>query len=201
VKTYVATHNSDKMRELQQVFATSHLQLIAYENFAEVEEYGNSYAENARLKADALYSQLCKGGNVACAVIADDSGLEVGALGGRPGVLSARYGGPNLTWPERRARLLGELQEAHLHERAAKFCCAMHFISAAGERVTSYGEVSGSVALRESGNFGFGYDPVFCYRSASVTFADMSEAEKNSISHRHVAAVNLLSALARAPIG
>lgn len=198
MKTYVATHNPDKLRELQEVFAGSPLELLPYERFADVEEIGQSYADNARLKADALYEQLREAGVHGWAVIADDSGLEVAALSGRPGVLSARYGGPNLSWPQRRARLLAELREVPLQKRAAKFCCAMHFISADGQRFMSYGEVPGSIALRESGKFGFGYDPVFCYRPPSVTFADLNKAEKNAVSHRQIAAVNLLSSLSDA---
>lgn len=195
MKTYVATHNPDKLRELQEVFAGSPLELLAYEPFADVEEDGQTYADNARLKADALFAQLGARGIRGWAVIADDSGLEVAALSGRPGVFSARYGGPHLSWPQRRSRLIAELRGVPLHERAAKFCCALQFISAGGQRFMSYGEVAGSIALRESGNSGFGYDPVFCYRPPLVTFADLSDAEKNSVSHRHIAAVNLLSCM------
>ncbi|MBC5829757.1 MAG: non-canonical purine NTP pyrophosphatase [Candidatus Eremiobacteraeota bacterium] len=195
MKTYVATHNPDKLRELQEVFAGSPLELLPYEPFAEVEEDGQSYADNARLKADALYAQLREAGTYGWAVLADDSGLEVAALSGRPGVLSARYGGPDLSWPQRRARLLAELRDVPSQKRAGKFCCAIYFISARGQRFMSYGEVAGSIALRESGNSGFGYDPIFCYRPPSVTFADLSNAEKNAVSHRHIAAVNLLSSL------
>ncbi len=198
MKTYVATHNPDKLRELQEVFAGSPLELVAYDHFADVEEDGQSYADNARLKADALFAQLREAGTVGWAVIADDSGLEVAALSGRPGVFSARYGGPHLSWPQRRERLLTELRGVPSEKRAGKFCCAMHFISADGQRFMSYGEVLGSIALRESGNSGFGYDPIFCYRAPSVTFADLSNVEKNSVSHRHIAAVNLLSSLGAA---
>ena len=200
MKTYVATHNQDKLRELQEVFAGSPLELAPYDGFAEVEENGASYAENARLKADALYAQLGQTGIADCAVIADDSGLEVAALGGRPGVLSARYGGPQLSWAQRRARLLGEMRDIPAEARAAKFCCAIHFIAPGGRRFTSYGEAAGRIAHTESGSFGFGYDPLFCYGSSSLTFADMAKTEKNALSHRHVAAVNLLSALRAAPV-
>ncbi len=201
MKTYVATHNRDKLRELQQIFAASPLQLAEYDGFGEVEEDGQSYADNARLKADALFEHLRQLGTGGWAVIADDSGLEVAALGGRPGVLSARYGGPRLSWPQRRARLLGELHDVPAEKRAAKFCCAMHLITAMGERFASYGEVAGSIALQESGKFGFGYDPIFCCRSSLTTFADLSESEKNMISHRHNAAVSLLSVLGAASTG
>ncbi|MDQ6826891.1 MAG: non-canonical purine NTP pyrophosphatase [Candidatus Eremiobacteraeota bacterium] len=191
----MATRNSDKLRELQAVFATSQLDLAQYDGYGVVEENGENYADNARLKADALFEQLHQAGIVDCAVIADDSGLEVAALGGRPGVLSARYGGANLPWPRRRKRLLYELRTVTEENRGAKFCCSMHFITPAGKAFISYGEVTGKIAIGESGAFGFGYDAVFIYPPRAVSFAELSEEEKNAISHRRRAANSLLADL------
>jgi len=101
LKTFVATKNLGKLDEMKAIFAGSPLELDTYPLYADVAEGAESYAENAALKARALFKQLQDAG-IRAAVIADDSGIEVAALDGRPGVLSARYGGPDATWPQRR---------------------------------------------------------------------------------------------------
>ena len=118
--TFVATKNLGKLDEMQAIFAASALELRPYEAYAEVLEGERSYAENAELKAAALRAQLQAAG-IHAAVLADDSGLEVRALGGRPGVLSSRYAGSEADWPARRARLLAELGEVPSARRGAKF--------------------------------------------------------------------------------
>ncbi len=128
------------------------------------------------------------------AVLADDSGIEVAALGGRPGVLSARYAGKEATWPQRRETLLEELAHVPAEQRAAKFCCAMMLILETGEEFSGYGEVEGVMTGEEQGRFGFGYDPLFFYPPANMTFAQMPEDEKNGVSHRRRAAEALLGA-------
>ncbi len=194
LKTYVATKNLGKLEELRAIFAQSDLDLDTYPLYAEAPEDEDNYAGNARSKADSLFAQLREAG-VRGAVLADDSGLEIAALAGRPGVLSARYAGKDATWPQRRERLLEELASVPANERSAKFCCAMELILENGERVNGYGEVEGTITAEEQGRFGFGYDPVFYYAPAGVTFAQMAEEEKNKISHRRRAADALLAAL------
>ncbi len=193
--TFVATKNLGKLDEMQAIFATSALELRPYEAYAEVLEGERSYAENAELKAAALRAQLQAAG-IHAAVLADDSGLEVRALGGRPGVLSSRYAGSEADWPARRARLLAELGEVPSARRGAKFVCAMVLLLADGSASTGYGEVAGEIAAGERGGGGFGFDPVFYYPPEGVTFAELSPERKNALSHRRRAAEALLRTLA-----
>jgi len=194
VKTFVATKNIGKLGELRAIFAGTELDLDTYPLYAEPAEGETSYVENAAIKTDALREQLRLVG-IDGAVLADDSGLEVAALDGRPGVLSSRYQGPDATWPVRREALLGEMKDVPDDKRAAKFCCAILLILADGAEVKGYGEVRGTIAREEHGKFGFGYDPIFFYPPAGKTFAELDESEKNRVSHRGRAASALLSAL------
>ena len=194
MKTYVATKNLGKLAELQAIFAGTELELDVYPLYAEAPEEEDNYAGNARSKALGLHGQLREAG-VAGASLADDSGIEIAALGGRPGVLSARYGGREIMWPLRREKLLDELAGVPSDERSAKFCCAMTLVLEDGTMYTGYGEVEGVVPERERGRFGFGYDPLFWYAPASKTFAELPEGEKNRISHRARAADALLRSL------
>lgn len=193
MKTYVATKNLGKLEEMREIFAGTELELDTYPLYAEAPENEDNYAGNAESKARALHKQLRDAG-VHGAVLADDSGIEVAALGGRPGILSARYGGKDITWPARREKLLEELANVPPEERAAKFCCAMILLLEDGESFAGYGEVEGIVPGEEQGRFGFGYDPVFWYPPAGKTFAQLDESEKNCISHRFRAAQSLLAA-------
>ncbi|HEX5274139.1 MAG TPA: RdgB/HAM1 family non-canonical purine NTP pyrophosphatase [Candidatus Rubrimentiphilum sp.] len=194
MKTFVATKNLGKLGELRDIFAGTELDLDTYPLYAEPAEGETSYVENAAIKAHALRNQLQQAG-VEGAVLADDSGLEVAALDGRPGVLSSRYQGLDATWPTRREALLEELKDIPPDRRAAKFCCAILLILADGGEVKGYGEVRGVIADEEHGKFGFGYDPVFLYPPAGKTFAELDEDAKNRVSHRGRAASALLSAL------
>jgi non-canonical purine NTP pyrophosphatase (RdgB/HAM1 family) len=194
IKTYVATKNLGKLEELRAIFADSELDLDTYPLYAEAPEEEKNYAGNAESKARGLHNQLREAA-VHGAVLADDSGLEVTALGGRPGVLSARYAGKDATWPARREKLLEEMANVPSGEREAKFCCAMILILESGESFTGYGEVEGTITGEERGRFGFGYDPLFYYPPAGKTFAQLDEEEKNRVSHRRRAAESLLTAL------
>ena len=194
IKTYVATKNLGKLEEMRAIFAGTELDLDTYPLYAEAPENADNYAENAESKARSLWKQLREAG-VRGAVLADDSGIEVAALGGRPGVLSARYGGRDAQWPDRRERLLEELADVPADDRGAKFCCAMILLLENGDEYTGYGEVDGVIAGEEVGRFGFGYDPLFWYPPVNTTFAQLAEEEKNRISHRRRAADALLAAL------
>jgi XTP/dITP diphosphohydrolase len=193
-RVYVATKNPGKMRELREIFAGTSFEVDTFADYADVVEGENSYAENAALKARALRGQLEAAGIVA-AVLGDDSGLEVRALGNRPGVLSARYGGPSATWSERRLALIGELAAAGSSDRSARFVCALHFIDADGIETATLETNAGEIAQEERGEAGFSYDPIFFVPERGVTFAELSTEEKNRISHRARAAAALLSAL------
>ena len=194
MKTFVATKNLGKLDELKAIFAGSELELDTFPLYAEAPENEDSYAGNAQSKARGLHKQL-RDAAVHGAVLADDSGIEVAALEGRPGIMSARYGGKDAMWPVRREKLLEELADVPSHERAAKFCCAMTLVMENGEEFAGYGEVEGVITASEFGRFGFGYDPIFWYPPAEMTFAELREEEKNRISHRARAATALLKAL------
>jgi XTP/dITP diphosphohydrolase len=196
VKTYVATSNPGKLRELKAMFARSPLQIVTPRKFAQLDvvESASTYAGNAILKARALAATL-RDRHVAAAVLADDSGLEVESLGGRPGVHSARYGGAELAWPARRAALLEEMRGVPPYRRNARFVCFLALIEPHGDPVVAMGEVNGYVLEHESGTGGFGYDPVFLYPPAGRSFAALDEKEKNAVSHRRAAADALLAML------
>jgi XTP/dITP diphosphohydrolase len=194
VKTYLATTNAGKLAELRAIFSGSPLDLSVFPGYAAPIEDANDYAGNARLKALALRAQLPPDA-AGAAVLADDSGLELEALGGRPGVLSARYAGKNATWPRRRAALLAELERLGSPDRRARFVCAMTLVLPDGEMLAGTGTVEGTIAQRATGRAGFGYDPLFIYPPRGRTFAQLRPQEKNAISHRRRAADALLAAL------
>ena len=194
---FVATKNAGKLRELEALFAGAPFELATFEAYADPIEGDTSYADNAALKARALQAQLRLAG-AAGAVLADDSGLEVLALGGRPGVLTAYYGGPGLTWSERRRALLAELAGCGAGlDRRARFVCALHFIDQAGREFATTGSVDGEIAVEERGELGFSFDPVFVFPPAARTFAELSADEKNRVSHRAVAVAKILAEIRR----
>ncbi|MDQ2858149.1 MAG: non-canonical purine NTP pyrophosphatase [Candidatus Eremiobacteraeota bacterium] len=180
---YAATKNTGKLVELRTLFAAAGWRVDTFDDYADVAEGDASYALNAAAKAAALQRQLRAAG-VAAPTLGDDSGLEVSALGGRPGVLSARYCGLNATWSERRAALLSELAAAPSTDRSARFVCALHYIDEAGTQLSVERDVAGSVPGSEAGTGGFSYDAVFFYEPLGKTFGEMTDAQKNGISHR-----------------
>jgi XTP/dITP diphosphohydrolase len=196
VKTYVATTNEGKLRELRAIFAGSPLQLTKPRKLAAVREDAETFEGNALLKARSLADALSSRA-AASAVLADDSGLVVDALEGRPGVHSARYGGVEIDWPRRRALLLEELNGIPPYRRTAHFICVLAFIAPQAQPVIATGRVDGFVMETERGSGGFGYDPLFFYPPAGCSFAALSEEEKNAVSHRRRAAEALLGSLGR----
>ena len=193
MKTYVATTNRGKLVEMNAIFAGTILELDTYAPYREVEETAPDYAGNALLKARALQGQLLKEG-IKAAVLADDSGIECEALGGRPGVLSARYM-PGLSWPERLDALLMEVGKHDVNRRGCAFVCAMALVLPDGTVVEGFGDVRGTLAYEPRGEHGFGYDPIFYYEPFGKTFGEIPEALKNQHSHRYNAAQSLLAAL------
>jgi XTP/dITP diphosphohydrolase len=184
---------------MESLFGDAPFELATFDGYADPAEGDTSYADNAALKARALHAQLERAGRPA-SVVADDSGIEVFALDRRPGVLTAYYGGANLPWSERRRKLLAELAESGSSDRRARFVCALHFIDGRGRELATMGTVDGEIAPEERGELGFSFDPVFLYPPAGRTFAEMSAAEKNAVSHRAIAAAALVAAIARAGI-
>jgi XTP/dITP diphosphohydrolase len=193
VRVYAATKNPGKLRELRAIFGAAGWDVTAPDAYAEPSEGDESYADNAALKARTLAAQLRAAGICDAAVVADDSGLEVGALGGRPGVLSARYVGAAATWSERRRLLLAELVATCSSDRSARFVCAMHYIGPDGRETAAEAAVDGTVAHEERGEGGFSYDAIFSYPPAGKTFGELTEEQKNAVSHRTRAARALLA--------
>lgn len=188
MRVYLATTNAHKLTEFQPLLGDAPFELSAMPEAVEVEETGSTFVENARLKARTCAERF----GVPC--LADDSGLAVRALGGRPGIASARYAP---TDPERIAKLLGELSEQS--DRGASFHCALVLAHPDGGEVAVEGVVAGRVAEAPRGRGGFGYDPVFELPELGKTYAELSASEKNERSHRAVAVRLLLDALKVAP--
>ena len=181
-KLLIATHNSGKYNELKGLFAGLSIDLQSLSDFkivSEVEETGSTFAENARLKARSYAMQT---GIVA---LADDSGLEVEALDGRPGVFSARYGGDKAGFAEKMSKLLYELDRAGDEDRRARFVCAIAIADASGDVLhTIEGICTGRIAEKPRGSGGFGYDPLFVPEGFDQTFGELPDEIKQEISHR-----------------
>jgi XTP/dITP diphosphohydrolase len=178
----VATRNAHKTREIAQILgpALAVQDLTTHPEISEIAENGTSFEENAKLKAITVSKQLPG------LVIADDSGLEVEALGGAPGIHSARYAGKNASDNEKIAKLLGELAnlDAKGDPHRARFRCVLAVAREGQVLGTFEGVVEGEIAERSRGSHGFGYDPVFVPDGFEETFAELPEELKNSISHR-----------------
>lgn len=175
MKFVIATHNQHKLQELQRILAPLGVEAITAD-LSEVEETGTTFAENAFLKAQSA----CR--ETGLPAVADDSGLEVEALDGRPGVYSARYAGENATDAQRMEKLLGELEGVPAEKRGARFVSAVCCVFPDGERIQAEGECPGAIAFAPAGEDGFGYDPVFL--CGEKTFAQMTASEKDAVSHR-----------------
>ncbi len=181
IRLVIATANRGKVKEFEDALARLNLDLLdltAVGISSLPEETGSSYEENALLKAGfvALRSGL--------PALADDSGLEVDALGGQPGVLSARFGGPGLTDGERVAHLLDQIRHVPAKGRGATFRSVIVLATPGGEIATFEGETRGELTAGPRGDDGFGYDPVFRSLDLGKTFAEASLAEKRRVSHR-----------------
>lgn len=193
---FLATKNPGKFAELRAIFGDHGWVAEPFPGYRDVVEGETSYAENAARKARGLRDDLARAG-IAAAVVGDDSGLEIRALGDRPGILSARYGG-DATWSQRRAMLLAELRDAGPSApRAARFVCALHHIAVDGAEVAAFGTLDGTIAEVERGDGGFSYDAIFRAKGDARTFAELSEAEKNACSHRALAVARLVEAVVR----
>ncbi len=178
----LATNNSKKLTEIRAILGEIVPgRILCAADFPEVdepEETGSTFEENARLKAD----HYCRGTGIAA--LADDSGLVVDALDGRPGVFSARYAP---TDAERIARLLSEMKDVERKGRTARFVCALCLTLPDGTRIEERGTLEGSIGFTPAGAFGFGYDPVFLVGDSGKTLAEIPTESKNDISHRAVA--------------
>ena len=193
--TYLASKNEGKLAEIRTMLAGSPLDLHTYAGYRDPDEGHESYVDNALLKARALRSQLRDAGISDVAVLADDSGIELDALGGGPGVDSAVYAGAGTPWPERLATMMREVAAHEDSGRGARFICVMALILPDDREIVVRGDVRGEIAKELRGENGFGYDPLFYYPPIGKTFGQIPEHEKNQLSHRGRAARALLDAL------
>ncbi len=181
-KLLVATHNQGKVREYAAMLADLQIVWLGLDEAGvtlDVAETGQSFRENAILKARAYAAET------GLLTLADDSGLEVDALGGRPGVYTARYGGAGLTSEARYQLLLRNLAGVPLPERTARFRCVIALAGPDGMLLgTAEGVCEGLIGETAAGSHGFGYDPVFYLPARGVTMAQLDPAEKHRISHR-----------------
>lgn len=182
-KLLFATGNRGKLREVAQLVADIEgLELLCLADLPEpfeIEEDGETFADNALLKARAAAEVS------GLLTMADDSGLEVDALDGRPGVRSARYAGPDASDADKVQKLLGELRDVPRSRRTARFRCAVALVRPADGRVfTAEGRCEGRILTAPQGEGGFGYDPVFFVETLGCTFAEAEAAAKNELSHR-----------------
>ena len=180
----VATRNPGKLREIREALAGLPVELVAADEIPgapEVEELGETFFDNAAQKALALarHSGL--------PALADDSGLEVEALGGAPGVYSARYAGPECDFDKNMRKVLEELQGVPDDKRAARFVCVIALCRPGHEPQAFHGECPGRIGHERRGRGGFGYDPIFFMQGQDKTFAELTPEEKNTISHRALA--------------
>lgn len=177
----IATKNKGKVKEFEALFAEKGIvvhSLLDFPNTIDVEESGSTFVENAKLKAETISKQFNK------IVIADDSGLTVDALGGRPGVFSARYAGENKDDLANIEKVLSELKGIPFEKRTARFHCILAVAIPNEETKIFEGTCEGYITEEPAGESGFGYDPIFYVADKKQTMAQLSKNEKNEISHR-----------------
>lgn len=190
-----ASNNAHKLAEVQSIMPAGievlSLHDIGFEH--EIDETGTTLEENSAIKAEAVYQWIVENGHCTLnGVFADDTGLEIDALGGKPGVYTARWAGEPAA---NRKKALAEL--AGKEDRSAQFRTVITLIKASGERIAVSGIVRGRIATEEYGEGGFGYDPVFIPEGYDKTFGELPAAIKNSISHRSRALAELVKVLQR----
>ena len=181
MRLLVATTNRDKLREIQSLLVDVPIELLTLRDvppLEEPEETGATFSDNARLKA--RYYANASG----LLTVAEDSGLVIDALDGEPGVRSARFLGPDASYPERFAAILRTLAERPERPRSARFVCAVAVAHGTRILYETVGTIEGEIASAPHGGRGFGYDPIFYYPPYRTTLAEVSEAEKLAVAHR-----------------
>ncbi|MCK4404103.1 MAG: XTP/dITP diphosphatase [candidate division Zixibacteria bacterium] len=181
MKIVLATNNKHKIREIKNILADLSVEILTLEDFTgfpKVEETGKTFEENAIIKAKAIsrFTRLPS--------LADDSGLEVDALDGAPGILSSRFAGEHCSFEDNNRKLLHLMEDIPWERRGARFICVVALAKDPNHILTVKGEVKGFITLEERGENGFGYDPIFYLPHLNKTFAQLSLEEKNRISHR-----------------
>jgi len=177
-KLVIASGNQKKRAEIERILSNLGIEVVSAEHtvFVDVIEDADSFAGNAKKKA---YAFMAANG---CAALADDSGLCVTALNDAPGVYSARFAGEHASDADNNAKLLHDLKD--IQDRSAHFVCALHLSTPDGHNITAQGKSEGHIIEHETGDTGFGYDPLFFSPELGKTFAQATKEEKASISHR-----------------
>lgn len=176
-----ATGNADKMKEIRMILADSGYEILSMKEAGidvDIVEDGSTFEENAIIKAKAI-SQIA-----GCVVLADDSGLEVDAMGGAPGIYSARFEGVDTPYSVKNKIIMDRLEGLPEEERTARFVCAIAAAWPDGRVITKRGTIEGRIAHEPAGENGFGYDPIFFVPEYGKTTAQLDPEEKNRISHR-----------------
>jgi len=184
MKIIFATGNAGKMKEIRMILEDLGAEILSMKEAGislDIVEDGESYEENALIKARAVATTAQAQGAV---VLADDSGLEIDHLGGEPGIYSARYLGEDTPYSIKNAEILRRLEGVPEAERTGRFVCAIAAVLPDGRELTVRGTIEGRIDYEIRGEHGFGYDPIFFYPPYGKTTAELSEEEKNQVSHR-----------------
>ncbi len=187
----LATHNRGKMKEMSSILAHLSVKLLTLDDFpqiGEIPETGETLKENAFIKAETVHQKT------GLPALADDTGLEVDALDGAPGVHSSRYDGETATFEDNCRKMMQEMDGIPAEERTARFHTVIAFVSDSGNEWTE-GMVEGRILEKKQGDGGFGYDPLFYYPPLKKTFAELNSEQKNNISHRGKALRNFCQIL------
>lgn len=183
-----ATGNTGKVREIQAILADLGLEVVSMKEagiHVDIEENGSTYEENALIKSRAVAACLKEAGQQEHTVVmSDDSGLEIDYLNKEPGIYSARYLGEDTSYRIKNANLIGRLEGVEDALRTARFVCAIAAVLPDGRELTSRGVIEGRIGYEEKGSNGFGYDPIFYVPEFGCTTAELSEEQKNQVSHR-----------------
>lgn len=180
-KIVFATGNKGKIKEIQMILADLNVEVITMKEAGiviDIEENGQTYEQNALIKARAVAE------HTDYIVMADDSGLEIDYLNNEPGIYSARYMGEDTSYRIKNANLIERLEGVADEERTARFVCAIAAVFPDGNEVTTRGIIEGRIGYEEKGSNGFGYDPIFYVPKFDKTTAQLTEEEKNQVSHR-----------------
>ena len=191
MKIVLATHNRGKMEEISDILADLPVEILTLDSFpkiGEIPETGDTLKKNAFIKAETVHNLT------GLPSLADDTGLEVDALFGAPGVYSARYAGETATYQDNCRKMLNEMKNFSRNERVAHFKTVIAYVTSS-EKIWTEGVVTGTILDHQDGDKGFGYDSIFYYPPLEKTFAAMEKDEKNSISHRGKALRNFCDIL------
>ena len=186
MKVIFATGNMGKMREIRAIMSDTDAEVLSMKEadvYTDVVEDGSTFMENAFIKARAV-AKLVKQKGITAAVVADDSGLVVDALGGEPGIYSARYLGEDTPYKIKNTKIIERLEGVEDEKRTARFVCAMAVVFPDGSEDCYEATYEGRIGYEEKGPNGFGYDPIFYLPDRGVYSAELDPDEKNRISHR-----------------